>query len=52
MKKRTQKPKKDRAWFEQKMAELISEVEKLPAARQEELKRELEAGREPAEVEE
>ena len=47
MKKRTSKakkaaPKKDRAWFERKVAELKAEVEKLPADRQEQLKRELE----------
>ena len=47
MKKRTGKakatgPKKDRAWFERKVAELITELEKLPADRQEQLRRELE----------
>ena len=45
MKKRTGKqaaPKPDRAWFEQKVAELKAELEKLPADRQEQLKRELE----------
>ena len=36
-------PKKDRAWFERKVAELKAEIEKLPADRQEQLKRELEA---------
>ena len=48
MKKRTGKakkaaPKKDRARFEQKVAELKTELEKLPADRQEQLRRELEA---------
>jgi hypothetical protein len=47
MKRRTGKakkaaPKKDRAWFERKVAELKAELEKLPADRQEQLKRELE----------
>ena len=47
MKKRTGKakkagPKKDRAWFERKVAELKAELEKLPADRQEQLRRELE----------
>ena len=47
MKKRTGKatkpgPKKDRAWFERKLAELRAELEKLPADRQEQLRRELE----------
>jgi hypothetical protein len=47
MKKRTgttkkTKPKKDRAWFEQKVGELRAELEKLPADRQQQLKRELE----------
>ena len=35
-------PKKDRAWFERKVAELKAELEKLPADRQEQLRRELE----------
>jgi hypothetical protein len=39
-------PKKDRAWFERKVAELKTELEKLPADRQEQLKRELEEGSE------
>ena len=39
-------PKKDRAWFERKVAELKAEVEKLPADRQEELKRELDERKE------
>jgi hypothetical protein len=49
MKKRTGKakkkaaPKKDQAWFERKVAELKAELEKLPADRQEQLRRELEA---------
>jgi hypothetical protein len=47
MKKRTRKPKKtatkkDQAWFERKVAELKTELEKLPADRQEQLMRELE----------
>ena len=48
MKKRTGKakpkaaPKKDRAWFARKVAELKTELEKLPADRQEQLRRELE----------
>jgi hypothetical protein len=37
-------PKKDRAWFERKVAELKAELENLPADRQEQLKRELETG--------
>lgn len=45
MKKRTGKPKQDREWFERKVAELITELEKLPAYRQEQLRRELEGGR-------
>ena len=39
-------PKKDRAWFERKVAELRAELEKLPAGRQEQLRRELEEGKE------
>jgi hypothetical protein len=39
-------PKKDRAWFERKVAELKAELEKLPADRQEQLKRELNEGSE------
>ena len=40
------KPKKeaaatDRAWFERKVAELKAELDKLPADRQEQLRREL-----------
>jgi hypothetical protein len=35
-------PKKDRAWFERKVAELKAELDKLPADRQEQLKRGLE----------
>ena len=47
MKRRTGKakktePKKDRAWFSQKVAELRTALEKLPADRQEQLRRELE----------
>ncbi len=40
-------PKKDRAWFERKVAELKTELEKLPADRQTQLKRELEGGGDP-----
>ena len=39
-------PKKDRAWFEHKVAELKAELEKLPAERQEQLRRELNEGSE------
>ena len=51
MKKRTGKakkaePKKDQEWFERKVAELKTELEKLPADRQEELRRKLEDERE------
>jgi len=51
MKKRTGKAKKtgtkkDREWFERKVAELRSEVERLPADRQAQLRRELESERE------
>ena len=35
-------PKKDRAWFRWKVAELKIELEKLPADRQKQLRRELE----------
>jgi hypothetical protein len=46
-KKRTVKtkakpPKRDQAWFERKVAELKTELERLPADRQEQLRRELE----------
>lgn len=34
-------PKRNRAWFERKVAELKAEAEKLPADRQEELTRKL-----------
>jgi hypothetical protein len=50
--KRTEKtrkkaaPKKDQAWFERKVAELKAELEKLPADRQEQLRRELKEGKE------
>lgn len=37
-----EKPKKDRAWFERKVADLKAELEKLPAERQAESKKELE----------
>jgi hypothetical protein len=33
--------KKDRVWFEMKVAELKTELEKLPKNRQEQLKREM-----------
>jgi len=39
---KTAAPKKDRAWFEREVAVLKAEMEKLPADRQEQLKRELE----------
>ena len=47
MKKRTGKakktaPNKDREWFERKVSELRTEMEKLPPDRQEQLRRELE----------
>jgi hypothetical protein len=47
-KKRTArtKAKPDQAWFEQKVAELKTALEKLPADRQEQLQRELERDRE------
>ena len=35
---------KDQAWFERKVAELKAELERLPAERQEQLRRELERG--------
>lgn len=35
-------PKKDRAWFRRKIAELKAELAKLPAYRREQLRRELE----------
>jgi hypothetical protein len=35
-------PKKDRAWFERKVAERKAELNKLPPDRQEQLRRELE----------
>lgn len=38
--------KKDRAWFDRKVAELRAELEKLPADRQEQLRRELDEGKE------
>ena len=46
MKKRAGKPKKtgpkkDRAWFEQKVAELKAELDKLPAGRQQQLLKDL-----------
>jgi len=40
-----EKPQKDRAWFERKVAELESELEQLPTDRQAELKKELENGK-------
>jgi hypothetical protein len=39
--KRNTVPNKDRAWFERKVAALKTELEKLPADRQEQLRREL-----------
>jgi len=33
--------KRTRAWFEQKVAELLAEMEKLPSDRQDQLRREL-----------
>jgi hypothetical protein len=39
-------PKRDRAWFEGKVAKLKAELEKLPADRQEQLRRELDEGKE------
>jgi hypothetical protein len=41
-KPKTKTAPKDRAWFERKVAELKAELEKLPADRQEQLRRELE----------
>jgi hypothetical protein len=38
--------KQDRQWFEGKVAEVKAELEKLPAVRQEQLKRELEEEKE------
>ncbi len=43
--------KRDRAWFERKVAELKAELEKLPVDRQEQLRRDLEHG-EPGKAEE
>jgi hypothetical protein len=39
-------PNSHREWFEQKVAELKAELEKLPADRQEQLRRELEEEKE------
>jgi hypothetical protein len=39
-------PKKDRAWFGRKVAELKTELEKLPTDRQEQLGQELGEGKE------
>jgi hypothetical protein len=39
--KKTAAPKKDRAWFESKVAALRTELEKLPAHRQKQLELEL-----------
>ena len=44
--KKTTAPKKDRVWFERKVAELKTDLEKLPADRQEQLKKELETEKE------
>ena len=38
------KPKQDRTWFARKVAELLHLIERLPADRQEQLRRELAAG--------
>jgi hypothetical protein len=49
MRKKTGKtkprPEQDQAWFERKVAELKAQLEKLPADRQEQLKREVEQER-------
>ena len=47
MRKKTEKtkPKQDQAWFERQVSELKAALEKLPADRQEQLKRELEQER-------
>ena len=37
---------KDRAWFEQKVAELKTKLEKLPTDRKEQLAKDLEPGKE------
>jgi len=42
---KTKPPKQDRAWFERQVAELKAQLEKLPADRQQQLKRELEQKR-------
>jgi len=39
------RPMQDRAWFERQVAELKAQLEKLPADRQEQLKRKLEQER-------
>jgi hypothetical protein len=39
--KKAAAPKKDREWFERQVAELKAELEKLPADRQEQFRREL-----------
>jgi hypothetical protein len=39
-------PKKDRGWFERKVAELKTELEKLPSDRQEALRNDLDQGKE------
>ncbi len=44
MKNRTDKPKLDRESFGRQVAELLAELAKLPADRQEQLRRELEDG--------
>jgi hypothetical protein len=44
-------PKKGRAWFERKVAELRAELERLPADRQEQLRLELEAEAKPRKAE-
>jgi hypothetical protein len=44
--KKTAAPKRGAAWFRLRVAELKTELERLPADRQEQLKRELEEGSE------
>ena len=47
MKNRTSNPKQGQEWFERKVAELKTQLEKLPADRQEQLNRELAVDGEP-----
>jgi hypothetical protein len=44
--KKTAAPKKDRAWFERKVAELKAEMDKLPADRHEQLLKDLQKDKE------